>query len=129
MTETGMAPMRDVSRDDPFAPQDRQCPICGREYSSRRARYCSGACRMKALRRRRYYSALDQPAPSPNPEVVGLPEWKPLYECPTCRRRMLGDHRCPDCNRFGQRLGLGGPCPNCDQPVLLTDLVTGRADT
>ncbi len=129
MTETGTVPMRDVSRDDPFAPQDRQCPICGRKYSSRRARYCSGACRMKALRRRRYLAALELPPPSPSPGVSGQSEWKPVYECPTCKRRLLDDHRCPDCNRFGQRLGLGGLCPHCDQPVLLTDLVAGSADS
>ena len=124
MTMAAAGPMRDGSRDDPFAPQDRECPICGRQYSSRRARYCSGACRMKALRRRRYYATAAPSAPAP----AGPPEWKPVYQCPQCKRRMLGDHRCPDCNRFGQRLGLGGLCPHCDQPVLLTDLVTGPAD-
>ena len=124
MTSAGIVPMRDVSRDDPFAPQDRECLICGRQYSSRRARYCSGACRMKALRRRRHYAAS---APS-TLALAAQPEWRPVYECAPCKRRMLGDHRCPDCNRFGQRLGLGGLCPHCDQPVLLTDLVAGPAD-
>jgi len=124
MTSAGIVPMRDVSRDDPFAPQDRECPICGRQYSSRRARYCSGACRMKALRRRRYHAALAPTTPTP----TSLPEWKPIYECALCKRRMLGDHRCSACNRFGQRLGLGGLCPHCDQPVLLTDLVAEPAD-
>ena len=124
MTNTAMSPMRDVSRDDPFAPQDRECPICGRQYSSRRARYCSGVCRMKALRRRRYNAASAPSTLAP----AGQPEWRPVYGCPQCRRRMFGDHRCPDCNRFGQRLGLGGLCPHCDQPVLLTDLVARPAD-
>jgi len=124
MTKTALDPMRDVSRDDPFAPQDRRCPICDVLFTSQRARYCSGACRMKALRRRRYFEA----QPPVNPAPVGQPEWQPVYECPDCGRRMLGDHRCPDCNHFGRRLGLGGLCPHCDQPVVLTDLVARAAD-
>lgn len=124
MTETDLTPMRDVSRDDPFAPQDRRCPICGVLFASRRARYCSGACRMKALRRRRYFAA-QKPS---NPAPVGQPEWQPVYECSGCGERLLGNHRCPDCNRFGRRLGLGGPCPHCDEPVLLTDLAGRGAD-
>lgn len=79
---------------------------------------------MKALRRRRYYAASAPSTPAP----AGQPEWRPIYECSRCKHRMLGDHRCPDCNRFGQRLGLGGLCPHCDQPVLLTDLVAGPAE-
>lgn len=122
MTETYIPPMRDVSRDDPFAPQDRECPICGRQYSSRRARYCSGACRMRALRRRRHYAALTPTAPTSPAQL----EWPSVYECPLCKRRRVGDH---ECNRFGQRLGLGGLCPHCNRPVLITDLVAGPAET
>ena len=124
MTQPHLLPMRDVLRDDPFAPQDRRCPICDVLFTSRRARYCSGACRMKALRRRRYFAAQPPAAPAP----VGQPEWQPIYECADCGRRMLGDHRCPDCNHFGRRLGLGGLCPHCDQPVVLTDLAARAAD-
>lgn len=123
MSHTVVGPMRDVSRHDPFAPQSRRCLICDVLFTSLRARYCSGACRMKALRRRRHFAAL----PPTSTEPSGS-EWKPVYECSVCRRRMLGDHRCPDCNRHGHRLGLGGPCPHCDQPVLLTDLVAGRTN-
>jgi hypothetical protein len=46
-----------------------------------------------------------------------------LYECPTCGERYLGERRCPECNRFCRALGLGGPCPHCDEPVLLAELL------
>lgn len=29
----------------------------------------------------------------------------------------------PDCNLFTRRLGPGGACPHCDEPVVLDDLV------
>lgn len=45
-----------------------------------------------------------------------------IYECSACGERRLGQQRCDDCNRFGRALGPGGPCPHCDEPVLLADL-------
>jgi len=60
--------------------------------------------------------------PRPRPATV--------YECPTCDARVLGTQRCPDCNVFCRRLGPGGPCPHCDEPVALADLLaplTGSA--
>ena len=78
----------------------------------------------KALRRRRYYVAS---APS-TLALAAQPERRPVYGCSQCKRRMLDDHRCPDCNRFGHWLGLGGLCPHCDQPVVLTDLVARGID-
>ncbi len=47
-----------------------------------------------------------------------------IYECPACEERYLGERRCPDCNRFCRALGLGGRCPDCDAPVLLSDLLS-----
>jgi predicted amidophosphoribosyltransferase len=32
------------------------------------------------------------------------------------------DRRCPDCQRFTRRLGQGGTCPHCDEPVLFDEL-------
>ncbi len=46
-----------------------------------------------------------------------------VYECSTCGERFLGERRCPDCNLFGRNLGLGGACPECDQIVLVTELL------
>ncbi|MGI8423430.1 MAG: HepT-like ribonuclease domain-containing protein, partial [Chloroflexota bacterium] len=56
---------------------------------------------------------LDELAPHPGvpwSQVIGL-------------RNCLGEQRCPECNRFCRALGLGGACPDCGQPVLLSDLL------
>lgn len=45
-----------------------------------------------------------------------------IYECSDCGERST-DRRCPDCNLFTRRLGNGGNCPNCDEPVLVEELV------
>jgi len=47
-----------------------------------------------------------------------------VYECGECGQRLL-ERRCPDCNLFARRLGPGGCCPHCDEPVTLDDLVDG----
>ena len=46
-----------------------------------------------------------------------------IYECPTCEARYLGQRHCPDCHRFCRKLGPGGACPHCDEPILLADLL------
>jgi len=53
-----------------------------------------------------------------------VPKTEIVYECPSCFNRSLGDQRCPDCNLFSQRIGPGGPCPHCDEPVAISDLTT-----
>jgi hypothetical protein len=124
VTEVYAPPMRDISRDASFAPGRRRCLVCDVEILSPRGRhYCSSACRNKAWRRRRYETTFRS-----DRDLPGQPSWQAIYECPRCRRRLIDDHRCPDCNLFGNRLGLGGPCPHCHEPVLLTDLAGGRAD-
>jgi predicted RNA-binding Zn-ribbon protein involved in translation (DUF1610 family) len=44
-----------------------------------------------------------------------------VYECGECGERMLV-RRCPDCQLFTRRLGQGGSCPHCDEPVLFDEL-------
>jgi hypothetical protein len=46
-----------------------------------------------------------------------------MYECPRCGERFLGECRCPECHVFCRALGLGGHCPDCDQPILLVELL------
>jgi transcription initiation factor IIE alpha subunit len=46
-----------------------------------------------------------------------------VYECPTCETRSVGEQRCSDCNTFARALGVGGPCPDCDAVLLLTELI------
>jgi hypothetical protein len=45
-----------------------------------------------------------------------------LYECPDCQERFLGQRRCSECHRFCRALGLGALCPECETPILLSDL-------
>lgn len=91
------------------------CPTCGSQFpASGRRRYCSGACRQTAWRRRQ--------ASPPETTTTITPHQSTVYECPACATRYLDDRRCPDCNLFCRRLGPGGHCPHCDEPVTLTDL-------
>jgi len=94
------------------------CPVCGQTFiPAGRQRFCSSACRQAAWRRR-------QPAAP----AAAVPKMRTnrraltVYECPACEQRLLGEQRCPDCQRWARRLGLGGVCPHCDEPVTLADL-------
>jgi hypothetical protein len=53
-----------------------------------------------------------------------------VYECPECEaRHHLGERRCPDCQLFCRRAGIGGNRPHCDEPVTLTDLTQSLPPT
>ncbi|MGI8984748.1 MAG: hypothetical protein ACR2HM_09500 [Acidimicrobiales bacterium] len=106
-------PWRD---DDATVP----CPVCGSAFVvGGRRRYCSDGCRASAwARRRRSPSAavvVVAPAGSRRPHTV--------YECDGCGLRALGEQRCEDCGVFMRRIGLGGNCPSCDDPVAACELV------
>ena len=104
------------SRDDP---ETTRCPVCRRCFTPiGRQPYCSTACRKTAFRRRH-----QQPAPA-----ITVPADRPrrqitVYECPDCGERYLGEQRCQACGTFARRVGIGGACPNCDEPVTITDLI------
>lgn len=104
------------SRDDKAA---MTCPVCRTRFTpAGRQRYCAAACRKTAFRRRHQ----DPPA------TVVVPAAKPrqqmtIYECPACEQRLRGGRRCPHCNIFARRIGIGGPCPHCSEPVAVTDLL------
>ena len=94
------------------------CPVClGSFVAVGRQKYCSDACRAAAYRRRR-----DAGAPS-----VAVPNARPkrpitVYECDGCGQRALGEQRCDGCGTFMRRIGLGGSCPACDEPVAAVEL-------
>ena len=106
--------MRDGSVTD-----RRACASCGRALAPAdpRRRYCSAACRSRAHRRRA--------AAPPEAAAARRPMAGTVYECPACEGRLIGERRCPDCNLFCRSLGPGGPCPCCDEPVALADLIPG----
>lgn len=100
----------------------KACPVCGQPFvPAGRRRFCSGACRAAAYRRRR-----DAARP-----ILALAPARPrrpitVYECDGCGARSLGDQRCGDCSTFMRRIGVGGECPCCDEPVALAELLAGE---
>lgn len=95
------------------------CPVCQRHFTPvGRQRYCCDPCRKTAFRRRH----------EQRPQPLAVPAARPrrdytVYECPDCGERLLGEQRCHDCGVFTRRIGIGGTCPHCDQPVALADLL------
>ena len=119
------SPVRDGWRygsAPPAAP--RECPVCAATLPSRRARYCSAACKQGAYRLRHAAPpAADPPARTAAWPRGGTRPAHTIYECPACGERYLGEQRCPDCQRFCRALGLGGACPHCDQPIMSSELL------
>jgi len=105
----------------------RVCPIDGRPLPSRRARFCSAACRMRAhrLRHQADVDAVDVDALTAELRRRSQLVAACVYECPSCEERYLGERQCPECRLFNRNLGLGGTCAGCDQPVLLAELLPG----
>ena len=90
------------------------CPVCGTGFEREgRQRFCSTGCRQQAWRRGRF---------APVEPVVARSDT--VYVCPGCDARYLGEQRCDECNTWCRRLGPGGPCPCCDEPVAITDLLS-----
>lgn len=99
-------------RDDPAT---MVCGLCRRRFVPRgRQRFCSTICRQSAWRRL-------NAAPVMPPVVVA--KASTVYECDTCGNRYLGNQRCEDCNTFARKVGPGGCCPSCDEPVALADII------
>jgi len=89
------------------------CGVCGTSFAaSGRRRWCSDACRQAAWRRR---------VTAPRPSLPARADT--VYECPACEAGYLGEQRCEDCHLWCRRLGPGGPCPHCDEVVVLADLL------
>lgn len=101
----------------------RRCPApdCGRALPSARAHYCSGRCRMRVLRQRRLLNSLSE-AVEVGTSRVRRPLDHYVYECAACDERYMGERRCPECNLFTRNLGLGAPCPDCDHPIVLSEV-------
>ena len=118
-----MRPVRDGSGDGSDG-SSRVCPVDGRPLPSRRARFCCGACRMRA-HRLRHQATVDVDVDALTAELRRRSQLVAacVYECPSCQERYLGERRCPECNLWNRNLGLGGTCAGCDQPVVLAELL------
>jgi hypothetical protein len=90
------------------------CPVCGAGFApAGRQRFCSTGCRQQAWRWTR--TAPIEPLVAHSDTV---------YVCPDCEARYLGAQRCDQCNMWCRRLGPGGLCPCCDEPIAITDLLS-----
>ena len=98
----------------------RVCAVCGGAFPAGRARrWCSDACRQAAYRAR-------HAAPVTAPTIPARAPRRPrtVYACPSCETRLLGVQRCPDCATFMTRVGPGGICPCCSEPVAYEELAS-----
>ena len=97
------------------------CGVCGRPLpAGRPRRWCSDGCRQAAWRRR--HARLDDQLPPPLPARVAR-KTRTVYECLECGTRLLGEQRCEACGTFMRRVGVGGLCPCCDEPVAIDELL------
>ena len=89
------------------------CAVCGTAFRrSGRRLHCSDACRQAAWRRR---------SQAPREPIVAKPDT--VYQCPMCEVRLIGEQYCEECHSFARRLGPGGTCPCCDEPISVTELL------
>ena len=103
------------------------CPICQHPFTPfGRRTFCSDACRAAAYRRRR-----DATTQATTPTIPPAQPRRPItvYECDTCSTRTVGQQRCPDCNTFMRKIGHGGECPNCAEPIAITELLAHQEVT
>ena len=95
------------------------CPVCQHTFSpTGRQQYCGDPCRAAAYRRRR---------DAGNVTVI-VPKTKPrrpvtVYECDGCGARAVGEQRCEECRTFMRRVGIGGECPCCAEPIAVNELL------
>jgi len=95
-----------------------RCARCGAAFERvGRQRFCGAACRQAAWRRRHPRVDLLTPMTGPAGRLAIV------YVCTECDTRYLGEQRCVDCQRFCKRVGPGGVCPHCDEPVAIADLI------
>ncbi len=98
--------------------------MCEQPLGSTRARYCSAACRQRSFRLRHIQLAtVDEHPLQTELRRRGALIAHTVYECSVCGERQVGIRRCEQDNVFCRALGLGGRCGECDEPILLADLL------
>lgn len=117
-------PMCDASRNGSASDSGRTCLVCPRPPASTRARYCSAACRQRSFRLRHTQApSVDDKPLRAELRRRGALVAHTVYECGECGERLVGQRHCQSCNVFCRALGLGGRCSDCDEPILLADLL------
>jgi hypothetical protein len=89
--------------------------------AGRARHWCSHRCRQTAYRRRQHTTTTDLDSPPIGVHRRTLS----VYECDGCGTRLVGEQRCPDCNTWARRVGTGGSCPSCGDPVTINELLEG----
>ena len=118
-----MTASRDESVTILRSTRSARCSMCGLLFAARgRQLWCSPACRQTAFRWRSQSESLPTTFPA-MVRRVDRGRSNTVYACPQCEARTLGTQRCDDCNCFGYRVGVGGLCPHCEEPVALVDFV------
>lgn len=122
------SPNHRSSRPEPPSRHDgvtMTCPVCETRFiPTGRQKYCSDACRSAAYRRRRGTH-------TPPVAVAKAQPRRPItvYECDSCGERSVGEQRCDTCGTFMRRVGIGGCCPSCDEPIAAQELLDGEVMT
>ncbi|MCA1696038.1 MAG: hypothetical protein LC749_15670 [Actinobacteria bacterium] len=121
MTDTPPDDDNTTTSPTPRTPPDRLlCPVCWTPFTRiRRQRFCSDN------RRKTAWARTHQATPRPTEPVPppGRRRDHTVYSCPSCQTSYYGQQWCPDCNQPCTRIGIGGRCPHCDEPIPLTDLL------
>ncbi len=95
-----------------------RCPVCNTPFTrNRRQAYCTDRCRKIAWKRRRLNPVSVEPVPPARRRRAIT-----VYSCPECDTRYFAEQWCPDCHQPCTRIGTGGLCPHCDEPITITDL-------
>jgi hypothetical protein len=94
------------------------CLICQEPLPPGRARTtCSDRCRQTLWRRRHQPTPIPAPLPPARQRKATT-----IYECEDCATRLRGEQRC-ECGKFMRRIGPGGLCPHCFEPISLEELL------
>lgn len=95
------------------------CPGCQHPFSPVGLQpFCCEACRVAVYRRGRETTV------GPVVALRHVPR-QPLavYACDRCGTRALAEQRCEECRNPMRRVGLGGFCPCCTEPVAVEELL------
>ncbi len=97
------------------------CGACAGPLPEGRARvWCSDACRQAAWRRRHQPDLAHPEVPPNQPRRSAT-----VYACDACEARQIASQRCDGCGTFMRRLGTGGLCPCCDEPITFDEILQG----